>query len=198
MAKRLQEAEELIARLQAASQIANDAASSSFNAFGDLSTPTASTSQTLVNSYTIRSEQTQNTTNGLSSILGLSSEEKPTQDLISGELLSDLSLDAEGKICYYGPTSAVHDPPTPRVTEPQDVLQPAKSDVRSLLASKAMESRAWEEFSIGNAASRTDIPRATISDLLSMHWSWIAPMFMWVYRPAFMRNALAPIIEYNF
>lgn len=57
-----------------------------------------------------------------------------------------------------------------------------------MLTSNAMELRAWEEFALGNVAFQNDIPRATISNLLQIHWSWISPMFMWVYRPAFMRE----------
>jgi hypothetical protein len=62
-----------------------------------------------------------------------------------------------------------------------------KSNIRSLLTSSAEESRAWEEFAVGNASLQSDIPRDIMSKLLQLHWVWIAPMFMWVYRPAFMR-----------
>jgi hypothetical protein len=57
-----------------------------------------------------------------------------------------------------------------------------------MLTSNAMESRAWEEFALGNASFQSGIPKDTLSQLLQIHWSWIAPMFMWVYRPAFMRE----------
>ncbi|KAI0125266.1 fungal-specific transcription factor domain-containing protein [Xylariales sp. AK1849] len=109
------------------------------------------------------------------------------------ELLSDLSLDESGKICYYGPTSAVRDPPRPGGRSPNFRNydeQTSKIDVRSLLTSNAMESRAWEEFAMGNAAVQNDIPRDIMSRLLKNHWVWIAPMFMWVYRPAFMRDMM--------
>jgi hypothetical protein len=36
--------------------------------------------------------------------------------------------------------------------------------------------------------SQNDIPRDVMSRLLRIHWVWISPMFMWVYRPAFMRK----------
>ncbi|KAI1852034.1 hypothetical protein JX265_008161 [Neoarthrinium moseri] len=35
-----------------------------------------------------------------------------------------------------------------------------------------------------------DIPREVMSRLLKIHWVWIAPMFMWVYRPAFVRDMM--------
>jgi hypothetical protein len=57
-----------------------------------------------------------------------------------------------------------------------------------MLASNAMESRTWEEFALGNVAFQSDIPRDAMSKLLQIHWAWIAPMFLFVYRPAFMRK----------
>ncbi|KAF5855676.1 hypothetical protein ETB97_008611 [Aspergillus alliaceus] len=102
-------------------------------------------------------------------------------------LLSDLSLDENGKLCYYGPTSAVHAPPPAESTNVHDSYS-SMSDARSLLTSTALESRTWEEFALGNAAIQTDVPRHMISKLLQTHWTWIAPMFNWVYRPAFMRD----------
>ncbi|PVH70719.1 hypothetical protein DL98DRAFT_436466, partial [Cadophora sp. DSE1049] len=90
-------------------------------------------------------------------------------------LLSDLSLDeTERLLCYYGPTSAVHDPP---------VLSPTtKIDLRTTLASNAIESRTWEEFAMGNAAFQSDVPKESISELLQLS------IFMWVYGPTFMRD----------
>ncbi|CAK7207287.1 hypothetical protein SEUCBS139899_010097 [Sporothrix eucalyptigena] len=146
----------------------------------------------------------------------------------SQDLLFDLSVDSNGKLCYVGPTSAVHNPPVieaahtspiqtydereedtelqtvssrqqqqkprngpapaNRATAPNHLSTTTKADVRSLLTTKAIESRAWEAFALGSAATQTDIPRAAIARLLQIHWVWIAPMFMWVYRPAFMRD----------
>ncbi|OAA55544.1 Transcription factor [Niveomyces insectorum RCEF 264] len=121
------------------------------------------------------------------------------RDRSSQDLLFDLSLDSNGKLCYVGPTSAVHNPPVIEShTSPIQTYDdaggagaappPTKSDVRTLLTAKAIESRAWEEFALGSAAAQTEIPRAAVAKLLQIHWVWIAPMFMWVYRPAFMRD----------
>ncbi|CAK7216506.1 hypothetical protein SCUCBS95973_002821 [Sporothrix curviconia] len=195
----------------------------------------------------------------------------------SQDILFDLSVDSNGKLCYVGPTSAVHNPPviaaahtspiqtyderaegdgdvdgksahqehtsrpmmhqqqkqplrhahahtdrrattttttmttmttttatatataattaataTPTTTAaaapPPHLSTTTKADVRSLLTTKAIESRAWEAFALGSAAAQTDLPRAALARLLQIHWVWIAPMFMWVYRPAFMRD----------
>jgi hypothetical protein len=45
-----------------------------------------------------------------------------------------------------------------------------------------------EEISLGNAALRVDIPRELVNQLLNTHWTWIHPVFMFIYRPAFMRK----------
>jgi hypothetical protein len=84
----------------------------------------------------------------------------------------------------------VHDPPSlPAPRSPSQGVddQSSVEDIRDWLTSNAKESRSWEEFSLGNAAAQTDIPRDVLDRLLQIHWSWIAPMFMWIYRPAFMR-----------
>lgn len=62
-------------------------------------------------------------------------------------------------------------------------------NARTLLTSTALESRTWEELALGNAAIQIDVPRQIITKLLQIHWTWIAPMFNWVYRPAFMRES---------
>lgn len=106
------------------------------------------------------------------------------------------------QISYHGPTSAIHDPPALEASSPHSQQydeQSVKSNIRSMLTSNAEESRTWEAFAVGNASLQNDIPRAIMSKLLQLHWVWIAPMFMWVYRPAFMRTSasfpLPPILS---
>ncbi|KAF9630218.1 hypothetical protein BFW01_g399 [Lasiodiplodia theobromae] len=118
-----------------------------------------------------------------------SPEENGSEVSSPKEVPPDLSVDQDGKICFYGPTSAVHDPPaldTPlsRASNQEDAT--LKAQARILLAAKADEARVWEAFALGRAAIQTDIPREIITKLLSLHWTWISPMFMWVYRPAFI------------
>ncbi|OAA66455.1 Transcription factor [Niveomyces insectorum RCEF 264] len=130
------------------------------------------------------------------SALSLLSGSSPSKEsLPSGDPLSDLSVDKNGKICYVGATSAVRVAPPalePHAggtqTPPYSTTESDRSNVRTLLTSKAIESRTWESLALGNAALQTDIPRAVVAKTLQIHWVWIAPMFMWVYRPAFMRD----------
>jgi hypothetical protein len=107
----------------------------------------------------------------------------------------ELTVDEHGDIRYYGPTSAVHEPSPVNVPNRMERgLQSNDSpnaDTRSSLAAHARESAIWEEFAIGNASLQTGIPRQVIAKLLHIHWTWVAPMFLWVHRPAFIRTSLS-------
>lgn len=108
-------------------------------------------------------------------------------------LAIDLSVDEHGKICYYGPTSAVHEPlglASPSTNSMSRGDGSKRTDVRAYLVSRARESTIWEEFALGNASLQLGLPRQIMAKLLHLHWTWVAPMFMWVYRPAFMRTYL--------
>lgn len=104
---------------------------------------------------------------------------------------TELSVDEHGKINYYGPTSAVHEPlyvesPTSQPSA-ASIRASARAEIRASLAAHARETATWEEFALGNASLQTGIPRQLMARLLHIHWNWISPMFMWVYKPAFIR-----------
>ena len=100
---------------------------------------------------------------------------------------ADLSLDENGEIRYYGPTSAVHDPPHLPACQTRafsaTVDGSARAETQSALAHLVQESSVWEEFALENVSKKTGIPRRMMANLLHLHWTWVAPMFMWVYRP---------------
>jgi hypothetical protein len=106
---------------------------------------------------------------------------------LDGTVSSELSLDENGEIRYYGPTSAVHDPPglEPARTQTSSSAPggPSRAETRLALASLARESAVWEDFALENASKQTGIPRRMVAKLLHLHWTWVAPMFMWVCRP---------------
>lgn len=107
---------------------------------------------------------------------------------------AELTVDENGNIRYYGPTSAVHEPAKavlPALLGPSSHYTASPTAERTnSLAAYARESEIWEEFAIGNASLLTGIPRHVIAKLLHIHWTWVAPMFLWVYRPAFIRTSL--------
>jgi hypothetical protein len=106
----------------------------------------------------------------------------------------DLIVDKNGEIHYYGPTSAVHDPPQPQLDSSLAQASSAlpgsssRSEFFSTLMAHAQESKIWEEYALGNASLQTGIPRHIVANLLRMNWIWVSPMFMYVYRPAFIRD----------
>ncbi|KJR88101.1 uncharacterized protein SPSK_07014 [Sporothrix schenckii 1099-18] len=236
MARRLQEAEETVAALRAelaATKSAAQPARAMAIAMAAEATTTAQQAHPLPTSPPFKHEG--NTDISAST----STADRPTPTTSrrpSQDLLFDLSVDSNGKLCYVGPTSAVHNPPDieahtspiqtyddaqadvfrdtsrptggshrlkrarlhhqtqePRPSNKQtpdrgDTAPTTKADVRALLTTRAIEARAWEAFALASAADQTDLPRAALARLLQIHWVWIAPMFMWVYRPAFMRD----------
>lgn len=105
------------------------------------------------------------------------------------DLPPDLSVDENGDIQYYGPTSAVHDPPQLPLdsplshTSPEGLRTPSRTEIQSSIMAHAQESTIWEDFALGNASLQTGIPRQIMAKLLNMHWTWVSPMFMYVYRP---------------
>ncbi|KAL6251364.1 hypothetical protein RBB50_001573 [Rhinocladiella similis] len=110
---------------------------------------------------------------------------------LPGAQISDLSIDEHGQLCYHGPTSAVHDPSLMEgrsASVAHEETPQSDADVRRFLRTRASESRSLEDFSVGTAALQIDIPKEVVSKMLQLHWAWIAPMFLWVYRPAFMRD----------
>ncbi|KAL3453040.1 fungal-specific transcription factor domain-containing protein [Aspergillus insuetus] len=119
--------------------------------------------------------------------------EAPVRQLTSNDPIpTELSVDEHGKICYYGPTSAVHDPPHVDSQASQAVTTSSTSstraDAHNFLSAYGKESATWEEFALGNASLETGIPRHIMARLLHLYWTWVSPMFMWVYRPAFVRD----------
>lgn len=108
------------------------------------------------------------------------------------DITAELSVDEHGKICYYGPTSAVHDPPeadSPVSVKPTSTEHSTRAEMSSYLATYAKDSMKWEDFALRNAALETGIPHQVMAKLLHLHWTWVAPMFMWTYRPAFVRTS---------
>jgi hypothetical protein len=183
MAKRLEEAEKTIERLQNAA--GNDVESrservSAGSPHESHTRPEGSTSALSVPALVSQPDQ---------NVAREPTRSDPTPDLEA--LPPDLSVDQNGRICFYGPTSAVHDPPdsgvpaSPRSTFPANL---DKNEMSAYLAMKNTDSRNWESFALKQAALQSAIPCQVIEKLLNIHWTWISPMFMWIYRPAFIRK----------
>ena len=108
---------------------------------------------------------------------------------------ADISVDDRGSVSFHGSTSAVHEPPSmdaiilaspqlPTSPKTQREEELAKQDLRQ----NAQQQRQLEDFAIANTAPRINLPKEVSEELLRFHWSWIHPLFVFVYRPAFTRG----------
>ncbi|CAG7565927.1 unnamed protein product [Fusarium equiseti] len=201
MARRLQEAEETIERLQSADLSINHQQDIGLPAVESvaLGSPPAAAraiaSQIPLSGHTVEPAASNSSpTADLNRSRHQQDAPRPTAPIDSmpqEPLAIDLSVDEHGKICYYGPTSAVHEPlglASPSTNSLSLGDGSKRTDVRAYLLSRARESTIWEEFALGNAALQLGLSRQVMAKLLHLHWTWVAPMFMWVYRPAFMRD----------
>ncbi|BAE62024.1 unnamed protein product [Aspergillus oryzae RIB40] len=164
MAKRLQETEQTITELRIALHEAREANAAQHTLSIERQIPNTPSADTSFDSasYIEASSSTQ---------VAPESETAPEQIL-----LSDLSLDENGKVCN-----------TPTQKAPCMSIDPVAIWIALLLWSYIRRPRTTTgRINKRNAAIQTDIPRQMISKLLQIHWTWIAPMFNWVYRPAFM------------
>lgn len=207
MAKRLQDAETTISELRRdspsvsqAPEMSQPVESSPLRSPGERSSPEAAPNQAGDAPKSPVEAQPRNSVTSPGQNFGehdrvISSEPAQAHLTISvppeGQITTDLSVDENGKICYYGPTSAVHNPPD--LVTPTSLSSTCNSfssmmNARTFLSSYSKESSIWENYALGNIAGETGIPRATLARLLQIHWTWVSPMFMWVYRPAFMRK----------
>ncbi|KAH8655403.1 fungal-specific transcription factor domain-containing protein [Xylariales sp. PMI_506] len=203
MARRLKEAEKMIEQLQKGSHITPVGLQSPNSKGQSFPSPSGSKphDQSPQNPMSAHSIYSQPISNSFDAITATPKEQDqlqvqphPRRQTVGvapeDPAVADLSVDEHGKICYYGPTSAVHDPPELYEPSPATVSGgvSSKTEIRSYLTTHAKQSAIWEDFALGNAALETGIPRLVMGKLLHLHWAWVAPMFMWVYRPAFLRD----------
>ena len=123
--------------------------------------------------------------------------------------VSEISVDSSGEVCYHNPTSAIHEAPSTerrlsngvafaacspeRVSTISDDKCDDTSEIKHSLVSNAAIQRRCEAVAVESMAiSQNEVPSEMASELLKLHWCWIHPMFMFVYRPAFTRKFQTP------
>ncbi|KAH7028939.1 uncharacterized protein B0I36DRAFT_349904 [Microdochium trichocladiopsis] len=98
---------------------------------------------------------------------------------------------------YYDTTSSVHAPETALQQEKTPITTPSvvqtqamhKASKHSLFPSSHSQLRFWEERVIESASTELHLPTETVRHLLSTHWTWVHPAFMFVDRDTFLRDA---------
>ncbi|KPI40425.1 Nitrogen assimilation transcription factor nirA [Cyphellophora attinorum] len=112
---------------------------------------------------------------------------------------NDIIVDDRGKVAFNGPTSAVYEPPDNSALQPlnqQSVSSVTKDEeMKRNLVVNATQQREIEPYAIANGAVKVNIPKELSEELLRYHWCWIHPLFLFVYRPAFVRGMSS--IDFN-
>ncbi|KIX03271.1 uncharacterized protein Z518_06823 [Rhinocladiella mackenziei CBS 650.93] len=109
---------------------------------------------------------------------------------------TDISVDDNGSVTFHNSTSPIHEPPS---TQPHHSPIPAAhvnsngdpqddQRVRRDLILNANHQRQIEPFAIANGAAKANVPKEISHELLKYHWCWMHPLFLFVYRPAFIRG----------
>jgi hypothetical protein len=118
--------------------------------------------------------------------------------------VSEISMDGYGGVSYHNPTSAMHEAPpsenpdyrhgsisstlSSREAAVTDQTR-ERNEMRQALVQNAATQRRLEESIVDSMATQGDIPQEALHELLNLHWCWIHPLFLFVYRPAFIRKS---------
>lgn len=112
---------------------------------------------------------------------------------------ADISVDDHGSVAFHNSTSAVHEPPDNSALHPVHEHSvpalPHNDQMRRDLVMNATQQRQIEPYAIANGAVKVNIPKELSLELLKYHWCWIHPLFLFVYRPAFIRGMA--LIDYS-
>lgn len=121
----------------------------------------------------------------------------PHRNLREVKFETDISVDDDGSVTFHNSTSAVHQPPSEvhGVTNQMPLAHavalakgPSEESSRKALVLNATKQKQWEDYAIANTAVKANVSKEVSNELLKYHWSWIHPLFLVVYRPAFIRG----------
>ena len=121
----------------------------------------------------------------------------PHRNVRQAKWETDISVDDTGSVTFHNSTSAVHQPPSEvhGVTNQMPLAHAIAlangsndEESRRALVINATKQKQWEEYAIANTAVKANISKEVSNELLKYHWCWIHPLFLMVYRPAFIRG----------
>ena len=106
-----------------------------------------------------------------------------------------ISLDALGDVSYHNQTSAIHEDLVQPPSRPlhvgallSTVTDERAADIRRGLVANAAAQKDLESINLDASLSLANLPKDLASTLLQLHWCWLHPSFLFVYRPAFTRD----------
>lgn len=95
-----------------------------------------------------------------------------------------LNMNQAGRISFHGPTSFLNLPLSPGSGTTTGATEDGEPSAHIMASSQTLVLNAWQQRAL-EAFSTT--PEA-YQYLLNFHWTWIQPVFNFVYRPAFTRD----------
>ncbi|KAL4869009.1 hypothetical protein BDV12DRAFT_185565 [Aspergillus spectabilis] len=107
---------------------------------------------------------------------------------------NSFSVNAREDVSYHNPTSATHEAPveesSKQAAQPAPSLAPdtRRAELKQFLVANAATQKSLESLNLQHIAPQSGIPEELASTLLQLHWCWLHPMFLFVYRPAFTRD----------
>ncbi|KAL2846447.1 fungal-specific transcription factor domain-containing protein [Aspergillus pseudoustus] len=113
------------------------------------------------------------------------------------DLEAKLKDSESGDVIYHNQTSAIHeDPPDASHESPSSATQFSTSvavgkttdDTRHHLVANAAAQKNLELLALNATSPQADISPEICNELLKLHWCWLHPSFLFVYRPAFTRD----------
>lgn len=114
---------------------------------------------------------------------------------------NSISLNAQGSVIYHNQTSAIHEDPldtsnespySTNQTYTSSTIEAATNDTKRHLATNAAALKSLELHTLDATSPEADVPPEIFNVLLKIHWCWLHPSFLFVYRPAFVRDLLQP------
>lgn len=117
-----------------------------------------------------------------------------TPIVFNSQYADSISMNARGDVTYHNSTSAIHEAPPQK--PPSEAVPGSKlatidqrnAETRRTLVANAATQKSLESLSLEMIVPHTDITKDLAGVLLQLHWCWLHPMFLFVYRPAFMRD----------
>lgn len=106
-----------------------------------------------------------------------------------------ISLNAGGHVSYHNSTSAIHETPVEEPMEDQSYTGSLSvtnelnaAEIRRALVLDAATQKTVESLHLEASLAHARIPKEVAENLMRLHWCWLHPSFLFVYRPAFTRH----------
>lgn len=106
-----------------------------------------------------------------------------------------LSVNQSGRLSFHGPTSFLNLPLSPLGDASNATPSYGPALIQDIERSQRLVLNAWQQRALEVFSSTPE----AFQYLLQFHWTWIQPVFNFVYRPAFTRdmNILGPYFSYT-